>query len=81
VTVFYLLRKKIFFACLLNGLPLYFVPHFVSRVALLDPRPVIERKMAHSETLVLHLAKRKNNFQQSRTKPQILLTVDYISVF
>jgi hypothetical protein len=31
-----------------------------------------------SETLVPRLAKRKNNFQRSRTKPQIYLTVDYI---
>jgi hypothetical protein len=33
-----------------------------------------------SETLVLHLAERKNNFQGSRTEPQIHLIVDYISV-
>jgi hypothetical protein len=32
------------------------------------------------ENLVLHLAKRRNNFQFSHTKPQIHLTVDYISV-
>jgi hypothetical protein len=42
-------RKKTFFACLLNGLPLYFVPHLESRVALLDPHSVIQRKMAQFE--------------------------------
>jgi hypothetical protein len=31
-----------------------------------------------NETLVLHIAKRKNNFQKSHIKPQIHLIVDYI---
>jgi hypothetical protein len=32
------------------------------------------------ESLVLQLAKQKNNFLQNFTKPQIHLIVDYISV-